>query len=51
MMGWFKLPKINLPTIRMKLREKEKSGEDVSNLLLEISELRKELNSLTPENR
>jgi DNA primase len=32
---------------RMKLREKEKSGEDVSNMLMEISELRKELESLS----
>ena len=41
----------NIETARMKLREKEKSGEDVSDLLMEISELRKELNSLTSESR
>ena len=41
----------NIETARMKLREKEKSGEDVSDLLMEISELRKELNSLTAGNR
>ena len=36
-----------IESARMKLREKERSGEDVSDLLMEISELRKELNSLT----
>ena len=41
----------NIETARMKLREKEKLGEDVSDLLMEISELRKELNSLTSESR
>ena len=41
----------NIESARMKLREKEKSGEDVSGLLMEISELRKELNSLTSESR
>ena len=40
-----------IESARMKLREKEKSGEDVSELLMEISELRKELNILTSENR
>ena len=40
-----------IESARMKLREKERSGEDVSDLLMEISELRKELNSLTAGNR
>ena len=40
-----------IESARIKLREKEKSGEDVSDLLMEISELRKELNSLTSESR
>ncbi|MEC7927055.1 MAG: DNA primase [Candidatus Neomarinimicrobiota bacterium] len=40
-----------IESARMKLLEIEKSEEDVSDLLLEISELRVELNSLTSENR
>ena len=40
-----------IESARMKLRGKERSGEDVSDLLMEISELRKELNSLTAGNR
>jgi len=40
-----------IETARMQLREKEKLGEDVSELLMEISEMRKELNSLTSEGR
>ena len=40
-----------IESARIKLKEKEKSGEDVSELLIEISEMRKELNSLTSEGR
>ena len=40
-----------IESARIKLREKEKLGEDVSDLLMEISELRIELNSLTSESR
>jgi len=40
-----------IESARMKLREKERSGKDVSDLLMEISELRKELNSLKAGNR
>ena len=43
--------KLKIEKARIKLREQEKSGEDVSGLLLEISEMRKELNSLNAENR
>ena len=40
-----------IESARIKLKEKEKLGEDVSELLIEISEMRKELNSLTSEGR
>ena len=40
-----------IESARIQLREKERSGEDVSELLMEISELRKELNSLSSVDR